>query len=59
MFEGQRGHQLDLKLQFDRSARGFGGFLMEMSGTDESWVRVTVDAGSPQSAVASLQHAIA
>jgi sporulation-control protein len=54
VFEGQRGNKLELMLQLDRSARGFGGFLMEMSGTDESWQRITVDASSPQAAAADL-----
>jgi hypothetical protein len=58
VFEGQRGDQLDLMLQLDRSARGFGGFLMEMSGTDESWHRVTVDGSSAQAAAASLSRVI-
>jgi sporulation-control protein len=58
VFEGQRGDQLDLMLQLDRSARGFGGFLMEMSGTDESWQRVTVDGSSPQAAAAMLSRFI-
>lgn len=59
VFEGQHGHQVDLMLQLDRSARGFGGFLMEISGTDESWHRVTVDGSSPQAAAASLSRVIA
>jgi sporulation-control protein len=58
VFEGQRGDQLDLMVQLDRSARGFGGFLMEMSGTDESWQRVTVDGSSPQAAAAMLGRVI-
>jgi sporulation-control protein len=58
VFEGQRGDQLDLMLQLDRSARGFGGFLMEMSGTDESWQRVSVDGSSPQAAAAMLSRVI-
>jgi len=59
VFEGQRGHQLDVMVQLDRSARGLGGLLMEMTGTDESWRRVTVDASSPQSAAHALQQVIA
>jgi sporulation-control protein len=59
VFEGQRGHQLDVMVQLDRSARGLGGFLMEMSGTDESWRRVTVDGSSAQSAAYALQQVIA
>lgn len=58
VFEGQRGNKLDLMLQLDRAARGFGGFLMEMSGTDESWKRVTVDASSPEAAAATLAHVL-
>jgi sporulation-control protein len=59
VFEGQRGDQVELMLQLDRSARGLGGFLMEMSGADESWHRVSVDAGSPQAAAAALGRVIA
>jgi len=59
VFEGQRGHLLDVMVQLDRAARGLGGFLMEMSGTDESWRRVTVDGSSPQSASYALQQVIA
>jgi sporulation-control protein len=59
VFEGQRGDQVDLMIQLDRAARGLGGFLMEMSGTDESWQRVTLDAGSAQSAAAMLSRVIA
>jgi sporulation-control protein len=59
VFEGQRGSKLELMLQLDRSARGFGGFLMEMSGTDESWQRITVDASSPQTAAATLAQVLA
>jgi sporulation-control protein len=59
VFEGQRGDQLDLMLQLDRSARGLGGLLMEMSGADESWQRLTLDAGSPQAAAAMLSRVIA
>jgi sporulation-control protein len=58
VFEGQRGNKLELMLQLDRSARGFGGFLMEMSGTDESWKRITVDASSPQAAAADLSRVV-
>jgi sporulation-control protein len=59
VFEAQHGHQVELMLQLDRAARGLGGLLMEMSGTDESWRRVTVDASSPQSAAYGLQQVIA
>jgi sporulation-control protein len=59
VFEGQRGDQVDLMLQLDRSARGLGGFLMEMSGADESWQRVTLDASSAQSAAAMLSRVVA
>jgi sporulation-control protein len=58
VFEGQRGSKLELMLQLDRAARGFGGLLMEMSGADESWQRVTVDAGSPQAAAAALAQVL-
>jgi sporulation-control protein len=58
VFEGQRGDQLDLMIQLDRSARGLGGFLMEMSGADESWHRATVDGSSPQAAAAGLSRII-
>lgn len=54
VFEGQRGNKLDLMVQLDRAARGLGGFLMEMSGTDESWRQITVDGSSPDAAAASL-----
>ena len=46
-------------LQLDRSARGMGGFLMEISGADESWHRVSVDGSSPQAAAAILSRVIA
>lgn len=59
VFEGQHGDKLDLMLQLDRSARGFGGFLMEMSGTDESWQRVSVSGSSPQTAAEALSRVIA
>jgi hypothetical protein len=32
---------------------------MEMSGADESWQRVTLDASSPQAAAAMLSRVIA
>ena len=59
VFENQHGSQVELMVQLDRSARGLGGLLMEMTGTDESWRRVTIDASSPQSAAHSLQQVIA
>ena len=59
VFENQHGSQVELMLQLDRSARGLGGLLMEMTGTDESWRRVTIDASSPQSAAHSLHQVIA
>lgn len=59
VFEGQRGDQLDLMVQLDRSARGLGGMLMELSGTDESWHRLTVDGASPQAAAAALGRLLA
>lgn len=58
VFEGQQGPRLELMLQLDRAARGFGGFLAEMSGTDESWHRVSVDGSSPHSAAADLSRVI-
>lgn len=58
VFERQHGHQVELMLQLDRAARGLGGFLMEMTGTDESWRRVAVDASSPQSAAHALRQTI-
>lgn len=58
VFEQQHGSEVELMLQLDRAARGLGGLLMEMSGTDESWHRVRVDASSPQSAAAALQRVI-
>lgn len=58
VFEGQRGDTLDLLMQLDRSARGLGGMLREMSGTDESWVRATIDAGTRASAAADLRRVI-
>jgi len=55
VFENQRGTQVEVLMQLDRSARGLGGLLMEMTGTDESWVRATIDASSPAAAAASLR----
>lgn len=59
VFENLRSGQVDVLMQLDRSARGLGGLLMEMTGTDESWVRATLDAGSPAAAAASLRRYIA
>lgn len=58
VFEKFHGANVEVLMQLDRSSRGFGGFLMEMSGTDESWVRATLDASSPQSAMYALQRII-
>jgi hypothetical protein len=33
--------------------------LMEMTGTDESWVRARVDASSPEAVAAGLRHHLA
>jgi sporulation-control protein len=58
VFESQRGSQVEVLMQIDRAARGLGGLLMEMTGTDESWRRAVLDASSRQAAAASLQRAI-
>jgi len=58
VFEAQHGAQLEVLMQLDRSARGLGGLLMEMTGTDESWVRGTIDASTTASAAAALRRAI-
>lgn len=58
VFENQRGSQIEILMQVDRAARGLGGLLMEMSGTDESWVRGTIDASTPASAAAALNRAL-
>jgi len=58
VFEKLMGNQVEILMQLDRSARGLGGLLMELSGTDESWVRAMIDASSPQSAAMSLQRYI-
>ena len=58
VFEGQQGSSVEVLMQLDRSARGLGGLLMEISGTDESWVRSTLDAATPASAAASLRRVI-
>jgi sporulation-control protein len=57
-FESQHGNQVEIMLQLDRSRRGLGGFLAEMAGTDESWVRAHIDASSPHAAAMALQHYI-
>ena len=59
VFEGQRGNKVELMVQLDRAARGFGGILMEMSGNDESWCRATIDASNPQTAAVGLSQVIA
>ncbi|WP_207458403.1 sporulation protein [Azospirillum sp. SYSU D00513] len=51
----QRAHGLDLLIQVDRSARGFGGFLLEATGADESWYRLTV----PRAGARAVADAIA
>ena len=58
VFEAQHGPQVELLIQLDRSARGLGGFLMELTDTDESWVHAHVDASSVQSAAAGLRQAL-
>jgi sporulation-control protein len=58
VFENVRGTQAEVLMQIDRAARGLGGLLMEMTGTDESWRRAVIDGSSPQAAAASLRHAI-
>ncbi|HEX8443699.1 MAG TPA: sporulation protein [Allosphingosinicella sp.] len=58
VFENQRGSQVELLMQLDRSARGLGGFLMELTDRDESWIHAHVDASSAASAAASLRHAL-
>jgi sporulation-control protein len=58
VFEGLARGQADLLVQLDRSARGLDGLLMSMTGMDESWRRITVDASSPQRAAADLQRLV-
>ena len=58
VFENQRGNQVELLIQLDRSARGLGGLLMEMTGTDESWRRAVVDASSVDAAARALGQVI-
>jgi sporulation-control protein len=56
VFEKLWGHQVEVLMQIDRSSRGLGGFLMELSGTDESWVRATIDASSAHAAAMGLER---
>ena len=58
VFEAMHGSHVELMMQIDRRARGLGGFLAEMTGMDESWVRVALDARSTQSAAAGLQRTL-
>ena len=58
VFERLEGSHVDVVMQLDRAARGLGGLLMEMSGTDESWVRGTIDASTLASAAAALRRVI-
>ena len=58
VFENQRGSRVELLIQLDRSARGLGGLLMEMTGTDESWRRAVVDASSVDAAARTLEQVI-
>jgi sporulation-control protein len=50
VFESQHGSQVEVLMQVDRAARGLGGFLMELTDTDESWVHAHLDASSPETA---------
>lgn len=59
VFEGLGRGRADLLVQLDRSARSLSGLFMEAAGMDESWRRVTVDASSPQAAIAGLQRVLA
>lgn len=58
VFERLEGSHVEVVMQLDRAARGLGGLLMEMSGTDESWVRGAIDATTPASAAAALRRVI-
>jgi sporulation-control protein len=58
VFEAQRGDRVELLMQLDRSARGLGGLLMELTNTDESWVQTQIDASSVQSAAAGLRNVL-
>ncbi|QMW24300.1 sporulation protein [Sandaracinobacteroides saxicola] len=55
VFEGLAPGRADLLVQLDRAARGLGGMLREMSGTDESWHRIRVNAESRDRAMADLR----
>jgi sporulation-control protein len=59
VFEGVGGGRADLLVQLDRAARGLGGMLREMSGLDESWRRLTIDASSTATAAAELRRLLA
>jgi len=58
VFESQHGSQIEVLMQVDRAARGLGGFLMELTDTDESWVHAHIDTSSSASAAASLRSAL-
>jgi sporulation-control protein len=58
VFEAQHGSHVELLIQLDRSARGLGGLLMELTDTDESWVHAQIDASSTGSAAAGLRLAL-
>lgn len=58
VFEEIRARNAELLIQLDRAARGLGGLLAEMTGTDESWRRVTVDGSSRAAAAATLRQLI-
>ena len=58
VFEQIHGNHVELLMQIDRRARGLGGFLAEMTGMDESWVRISLDASTPQAAAAILQRTL-
>lgn len=56
VFEAIHGDRVELLMQLDRRARGLGGMFAEMTGMDESWLRVALDASSPQAAAGVLQQ---
>lgn len=56
VFEGLAPGRADLLVQLDRSARSLSGFLMEASGMDESWRRISVNATSADAAAADLNR---
>jgi sporulation-control protein len=58
VFEGQHGTELEVLMQIDRAARGFGGLLMELTDSDESWIHGHIDASSPAAAAESLRRAL-